>query len=73
MGMFDIVNVPCPKCGKLNQFQSKSGYCNLNEFTLQNCPKIVLQDVNRHAPYTCECGTSYKVDIPNRKPLKSKR
>ena len=48
MGMFDTVNIPCPKCQTPNEFQSKGGDCLLQTYTLETAPKNVLLDVNRH-------------------------
>jgi hypothetical protein len=67
MGMFDTIWVKCPKCGEESGFQSKSGDCILGDYTLENCPDDVMVDANRHSPYTCDCGTIFKVDIPTRK------
>ena len=70
MGMYDSVMVKCPNCGKENEFQSKSGECYLNVYTLENCPDNVMADVNRHSPCICEyCGISYEVDKKNRTPI----
>lgn len=64
MGCYDMINVPCPKCGKKQQFQSKSGSCCLELFELDTCPADVMMDVNRHAPATCyKCGTKYYVEF----------
>lgn len=64
MGMFDSVYVPCPKCGELNEFQSKGGDCLLNEYTLENAPANVLLDMNSHSPVTCRiCETKYEVKL----------
>lgn len=64
MGCFDSVLVPCPKCGKKAEFQSKSGECCLRAYELGDAPGDVLLDVNRHAPYTCEdCGTAFRVKV----------
>jgi hypothetical protein len=64
MGMFDSVMVPCPKCGTRSEFQSKSGRCLLDTFTLENAPDDVLLDVNRHGPHKCvECDTLFVVEI----------
>jgi len=66
--MFDSVWVKCPKCKRKNEFQSKGGDCNLENYSLKKCPVDVLSDVNRHAPIKCnKCGTYYKVDISRRK------
>ena len=65
--MYDSVMVKCPKCGKENEFQSKSGECLLDVYTLENCPNDVMVNVNRHSPCKCNCGFNYEVDIENRK------
>lgn len=66
--MFDSIMVNCPKCGKENEFQSKSGDCGLDVYTLENCPDDVMIDINRHSPYYCKCGTYFEVDIPSKTP-----
>lgn len=61
--MFDSVMVPCPKCGEANEFQSKSGDCTLEVYSLKDVPENVMSDINRHAPITCwRCNTSYFVN-----------
>ena len=67
MGMFDSVWVKCPKCGTENEFQTKSGECFLENYTLENCPDDALANVNRHSPCHCDCGAFYEVDIKERK------
>lgn len=66
MGMFDTVWVNCPKCGDELSFQSKSGDCVLANYKLENAPKDVMYNVNRHSPIKCECGRKYKIDIDKR-------
>ena len=68
MGMFDTVIVPCPECDEEHEFQSKSGDCFLQVVNLDECPSDVLEGVNRHSPYTCDCGTVFEVDLSTRKP-----
>lgn len=64
MGCPDYVLVPCPECGRRNEFQSKGGECACLTFNLYDAPAEVLSDVNRHAPVTCEnCGTPYRVNL----------
>lgn len=64
MGMFDSVMVPCPSCGEINEFQSKSGDCTLDVYSLDNCPLDVIYDINRHSPIYCQkCGVGYRVDV----------
>ena len=62
MGLYDDVLVKCPGCGAETAFQSKGGECLMDTFTLQTVPADVLSDVNRHAPQTCDCGTTFAVD-----------
>jgi hypothetical protein len=64
MGMYDTVNIPCPKCETLNEFQSKGGDCLLSCYTLEDVPNDVLLDINRHSPITCRnCNTKYEVGL----------
>lgn len=64
MGLYDSVNVPCPNCGELSEFQSKGGDRLLRCYTLDNCPSDVLSDINRHSPNQCEpCGTWFEVEL----------
>jgi len=65
--MYDSIWIRCPKCKKVNEFQSKSGDCLLHNYNLTNCPDDVLENVNRHSPCNCKCGASYEVDINQRK------
>ena len=66
--MYDTVLVPCPKCGEIAEFQSKSGDCFLEIYTVQDCPDDVLIDINRHSPCICNrCNTPFYYDIKNRR------
>ena len=67
--MYDSVIVKCPKCEAEHEFQSKSGECLLDVYTLENCPDDVMQNINRHSPCLCNCGVSIKVDISSRKAI----
>lgn len=64
MGMFDSVMLPCPKCGALNEAQSKGGDCTLAVYRPDNAPLAVLSDVRRHAPFECnDCGVTFDVHV----------
>ena len=67
MGMYDTVLVNCPNCNEEHQLQTKSGQCNLDVYTLDNCPDDVMVNVNRHCPCRCDCGVFFKVDLETRK------
>jgi uncharacterized C2H2 Zn-finger protein len=68
MGLYDTILLSCPKCGEIYAAQSKSGDCYLNVYNFDETPESVMENVNRHAPFTCEkCGTMFKVTF-NPKP-----
>ena len=50
MGVYDTVIVPCPTCGECGEFQSKSGKCLLETYSLDEAPDDILLDVNRDGP-----------------------
>jgi hypothetical protein len=66
MGFYDTVIADCPNCGEKHEFQSKSGDCNMSVYTLENCPKDVMLNVNRHSPMKCTCGVHLTINIINR-------
>ena len=62
MGMYDTVWVPCPSCQTKYPAQTKSGPCYMDEFEIDSVPEDVAEDVNRHAPFTCQkCGNVFQV------------
>ena len=63
MGCYDEINVPCPQCGKRQEVQSKGGAGMCMLYELEDCPPDVLSDANRHAPYYCECGATFCVEV----------
>ncbi len=58
--MFDSIYFKCEECGKKIEAQSKSGICALNEYNHTSVPIDVAIDANRHAPFHCQCGATYK-------------
>ncbi len=54
--MFDSVFVKCPKCGSKIEFQSKTGPCELNEYTLENAPASVLGNLDLLTEDCTKCG-----------------
>lgn len=63
MGCYDTILVPCPKCGVEYEAQTKSGDCILKVWKLEDAPPDALSNVNRHAPFLCDCGTAFNVDL----------
>lgn len=63
MGVYSTINIPCPKCGQLYPAQSKSGECNMETYKFPDVPFNVLSDINRHAPFKCDCGAVFQVEF----------
>ena len=62
MGVYDTILVPCPKCGEEYEAQSKSGPCTCSYYSIDHVPADVAEDINRHAPFTCDkCGNVFSV------------
>ena len=72
MGVYDSVQVPCPECGEIREFQSKSGACVMGWYSLSDAPADVMEDVNRHGERSCrKCGTVFLVDALNREAVRA--
>lgn len=72
MGVYDTVLVRCPQCGTPAEFQSKSGRCLLETYSLDEAPDDVLLDVNHHAPATCaKCSVCFYVEIAGQRPQRT--
>jgi ribosomal protein S27AE len=56
MGCFDSIIVECPACGTEVEFQTKAGDCNLDRFTLEEAPLIVLADCVDRRLRCKKCG-----------------
>lgn len=58
MGMFDSLYVPCPKCGKNVEFQSKASHCMMDTWrSFDDAPRSVLIDVMNEPHYHQACGS----------------
>lgn len=69
--MFDILCVKCPNCGNELEFQSKSGYCELEVYTKSNLPPEVAWGMNGDI-IKCDCGKSFKLKCNLPKKVKVK-
>lgn len=71
MGMFDSVWVDCPVCGATGQkaieFQSKSGVCTLEDYTLDDVPAETLLGVHPYPSRCYTCEKLYKLHVAERK------
>lgn len=63
MGMFDIVWVPCPRCGERIEFQSKGGMCILHDYEFTDAPAEVLMDLNGDEWRCTKCCALVRVRI----------
>lgn len=63
MGMYDSIFARCPKCGERLEFQSKTGPCRLQEYSLESAPIDILEGVNSTSPLACaKCGSFCRVE-----------
>lgn len=66
MGVYDCITFKCPNCKHEVVAQSKSGGCILVDYDFMSVPISVAYDANRHAPFECDCGKSWRFgNIPN--------
>lgn len=72
MGMFDSLYMDCPNCGhkKSLEFQSKSGECLLNEYTVENIPNEVLAGLHSYGSKCRNCGKIYKPVVKEQQVVK---
>lgn len=61
MGMFDSVNVNCPKCQKIVEFQSKAGNCFLSQFSSHSVPPEIARSLDGTTEI-CKCGESITLE-----------
>ena len=66
MGMFDSVFIPCPKCEKSMEIQSKAGNCSLSVYSLENAPLKILMDIEGEYIFCSnpECDKTFKLILP---------
>lgn len=59
--MFDTYLVKCPKCGTINDEQSKSGPCILGVYELKDADDLEIAYAFDGLEFKCEsCGTKYR-------------
>lgn len=68
MGLFDSVMVPCPKCKKHVEFQSKAWECQMNVYTLETAPAEILTDIMNDPEYCQSCGNWFALIDPRYPP-----
>lgn len=63
MGMYDVVWVPCPHCDERVEFQSKKGTCALIDYTLDDAPNSILNDIAGRDKVCDKCGRLFSVVV----------
>lgn len=56
MGCFDTLVVTCPRCPNKIKFQSKAGLCSLDTYDINDCPPVILDDLNGEYQKCNYCG-----------------
>ena len=71
MGLFAVVEVKCPGCGNVVEFQSKAAAGTRDEvghFDLETAPVSILLDLNGESKTcsVCKCDPTIVVDVVSR-------
>lgn len=61
MGLYDSVLARCPKCGKDVEFQSKAGARQLNNYSANDVPPQIAEDIEGKASACHFCGEVIKL------------
>ncbi len=62
MGMFDTINLPCPKCRKIKEKQSGGGRCVLAYYNLDNADASAVEYIMDEVFSCDECKTRFKIE-----------
>jgi hypothetical protein len=64
MGCFDSLYIKCPKCGSELEFQSKSGPCELMDFTAENkdLPAQIAIGMQGDVVKCAVCDSNWKLE-----------
>lgn len=62
MGSYDTVSVKC-LCGKEIEFQTKSGDCTFQAYTLKEAPPIVAASLDGVSERCQRCGRTIVIDV----------
>jgi hypothetical protein len=63
MSLFDRVWIRCPFCDNELEFQSHSGDCKLDDYTLYDAPQEVLADLIGEEIICDNCGKESKLVV----------
>ena len=68
MGMFDTVLVRCPECGRINDFQTKSGDCTLASYNTRSVPVDIAKAIDGRTVDCEECDYTMTIHWPRTAP-----
>ena len=60
MSCYDIVKIPCPKCGELVEAQTKSGECNQKEYLGGGAPARLLAELDEEVFKCSNCESVFE-------------
>ena len=60
MGCYDSLYAKC-ECGGRAEFQSKIGLCVFNEYSIDDVPPGVAEELNNEVEYCDRCGKSCRL------------
>jgi len=69
MGMYDTVIFNCPKCNGVIEEQSKAGERLLNNYSANEVPVDIANDIIYGEVYCGNCCTTYIIQAKSRYPL----
>ena len=63
MGLYDEVDIACPKCSRINYMQSKAGDCDLKTYNIRNAPPEILTSLAKNTFVCYECGSTVGIHV----------
>jgi hypothetical protein len=66
MGMYDTIFMECPKCGEMNEEQTKWGPCRLHEYTIDDASPDAIEKFVQDPVKCRSCGKKYIVKMLQR-------
>ena len=59
MGCFDTINFRCPECGEKVEYQSKAGYCNMDELEEYEVPLEIAAEADGERVRCKSCDETF--------------
>lgn len=68
MGMFDTITFKCPACGRVNDFQTKSGDCDLSTYSTKSVPVDIAKAIDGRTVFCSHCDYEVTFQWPRTSP-----